>query len=608
MKLAPSAGLRALFAAAFLLLATQVLLTSCDATAILFVDQVKWDELHVLSTNPVVKTDGEYAPLCRSITEDPVGLRFNVLFQGTTKKDDSGERDLSIKPDDYVDNKSIDIAKVSEELFEFNIECLEAYPDDDLYDCPGAFTGGDLPIQKVDFFNYFQPEATNNAPVAVAVVLDMSGSMQGFVTPYAPYNEESFDVVSPELGGVEDTKENATDPKGARYAALESFIKTLNDDDAVIVFHYNENGLGIACSEGNSYDEKKAACLSTVKGYITDEQPDLNDKSPMDFIKGDEKGRSPLWTAMDDVYKYMSSDDVVDKYPGLKHILVISDGPDTCADSTDVSSCTGQCLSYNLSYETFRTDLEALEMSDRIPIHFVQMQAKGYPERDPRQQEMACLTNGQYMFVNTLDIPKGRLQDVLSKSLSRIRYTFRGYWRFAVNLSSVKKGTDPESGWLYGLEGSGKVKVGKERMLVSMEDSFIFKVDDADVDGTDHTDRRVSFRKECDPDAADACPAEDVYNESREVPLPCSSQKWWCDEQTLTCQSAQAWEPNGEPSSCKPQDVRFSVEIRTKVGGETQVSTELKKLSDVETRCCRGGFHSRAESLQYGLIRVPNGT
>lgn len=579
MKLAPSAGFRPLFAAAILLLATQVLLTACDATAILFVDQVKWDQLHVLSTNPVVKVSDEYEPLCRSVTEDPVGLRFNVLFQGSTKKGDSGERDLSIKPDDYVDNKNIDIAKVTESLFEFNIECLEPYPDDDLNDCPGAFTGGDLPIQKVDFFDYYQEEATNDARVAVAVVLDMSGSMLGLATPHHPYNEDSFDTISSMLAG-DDAPENATDPKGARFAALESFIKTLNDQDALIVFWYNENNIDIACSEGESFDDRKDLCLSNVKGFVTDDNAALGGKSPLDFIKGDEKGRTPLWSAVDEVYRYMQSDAVVEKYPGLRHILVIGDGPDTCADSTDQSQCTGQCLSYNVSYETVRADIESQEMADRVPIHFVQMQAKGYRERDPRQQEMSCLTNGQYMFINTLDIPQGRLQDVLSKTFSRIRYTFRGYWRFAVNLSTVKKGTDPDPGWLYALKGSGKVKAGKERMLVPMEDLFEFKVNDEEVYGTNHTDRRVSFRKECDPSAADACPGETVYSE-------CSSLQWWCDEQTLTCQSAEAWEDNGELATCKPQDVRLAVEVRRKDTGTNE--TKVKEIKSVETRCCRGG-------------------
>ncbi len=585
MKLAQKAASRA-WLAALLILAVQVLLSSCDATAILFVDQVKWDQLHVLSAVPMQKVTGEdgkpsYERLCRSSTEEPDGLQFNVLFQGTTKKGDSAEKDISIKPLDLVDNQTIDPALVTPALFEFGVDCLESYPDDDLYACANQFTGGgDLPIDDVSFFNYYQPGSTNQAKVAVAVILDMSGSMNGLATSFPPYNEDSLDKVS---SAVVDPQANATDPKNSRYAALESFIKTLNKDDALIIFHYNENLFDIACEISGkpeaSFDQKLADCFSTDRSFFLVDQ-DGNEKNALDELKGDERGRTPLWYAVESVYNVMKTHKVATKYD-LRHILVLGDGPDTCGPSTDVSQCTGQCLSYNTSYEQVRSLIQADLVEDRIPIHFVQMAAKGYPDRDPRQQEIACETGGHYAFVNALDIPDGRLQDVLSKVVNRIRYTFRGYWRFEIMLSTVKKSNDPDVGWLYGLQGSGKVLRGKEGMLVNQEDGFAFKVDDAEVSGTDNADGRVSFRKECDPADKDICPDSEPYNE-------CSSLEYWCDEQTLTCKAAQAWKPNGEKSTCKPEEVYISLETRTKTGSTTQVGNELYKIGSVETRCCRG--------------------
>ena len=66
--MAPKAGLRAMVGL-LPVLAVLFLLPSCDATAILFVDQVKWDQLHVLSAVPVQKqtdSDGEstWVPFC----------------------------------------------------------------------------------------------------------------------------------------------------------------------------------------------------------------------------------------------------------------------------------------------------------------------------------------------------------------------------------------------------------------------------------------------------------------------------------------------------------------------------------------------------------------
>ncbi len=582
MKLAPKAGIRGVVGI-LLVLTLQVLLSSCDATAILFVDQVKWEELQVLSAVPVKKESGEFVPVCRSTTDEPMGLQFNVLFRGSTKKGDSGERDISIKPLELVDNQTIDPSKVNASLFEWDIDCIDAYPDGDLYACSNAFTGGDnLPVEKVDFYNYNQPGSTNNRDVAVAVLLDMSGSMNGLAIPYYPYNEDPLDIVS---NVVFDTTLNATDPKNARYTALENFIKTLNDGDALIVFGYNESGIKVICDLADRGEEdeitKLKKCFGTDRDLITGMAPGAT-KTALDSFKGTERGRTPLWAAVEFVYGYMRGETDEAKSAkvtdyDLRHILVIGDGPDTCAKSPEQSQCSGGCAAYSTSYETVRDMIDAIPMSERLPIHFVQMAAKGYPDRDPRQQEIACMTGGHYMFVNALDIAGSKLLDVLSRTINSVRYTFRGYWRFEMPLGPAKKANDPERGWLYGLAGGGKVLRGQQGMLVKNESVFGFR-----VDGDTNADKRVSFRKECDPDGADVCPGSESYNE-------CSSLEWWCDDQTLTCLSAQAWKENGEKSTCKPEDVYVSLETRTKVGDKTMVSNELYKIKSVETRCCRGG-------------------
>ena len=541
---------------------------------------VKWDELHVLAANPVAESGSGFEPMCRSVDGDPWGLRFNVLFQGTHRKGDSLERDISLKPGDSVDFDPIELAGVTGDLFEFNIDCVESLPDDDLYACVSEVVGQEMPIQQVDYFNYHQEKDTRKAKVAVAVVLDMSGSMVGLVNSLSPYNEDSFDAVSGFLAG-DSIYERATDPQGARFAALESFIETLNDDDALVVFHFNEHNIGIVCSEGESLDERKQLCLSTNRGLVVDADPTSGGVSALYSIRGEERGRTPLWSAVDEAYRYMQSDAVVQQYPGLRHIVVVGDGPDTCGPSSDLSQCTGQCLAYNTSFETVRESVESQQPEDRVPIHFVQMQAKGYLERDPRQQEMACLTNGHYMFVNTLDIPGDRFEDVLATTLIRIRNTFRGYWRFAVPFGDLRKDSSPERGKLYSVAGRGKVKVGADRKLVKMEDVFLFEVNDSDVNGVNNADRRVAFRKECDPASPSACGGELESG-------VCGQISEWCDEQTLTCRSAQDWQVAGVKSSCKPENVYIAVEVRSKVGGQTEVENELVKLTLAETRCCHG--------------------
>ncbi|MBM4355012.1 MAG: hypothetical protein FJ109_14705, partial [Deltaproteobacteria bacterium] len=137
MKVAPRKGSFAL-SGGLLLLAVYAVLAGCDATAILYVDQVKWDQLFVLSAVPA-KLGGEegagwaYSPMCRDVANDPVGVQFNMLFQGTQKKGDSGDRDMSIKPGDFVNNKFIESDKVTPKLFTLNLTCMESTPDGNLF-------------------------------------------------------------------------------------------------------------------------------------------------------------------------------------------------------------------------------------------------------------------------------------------------------------------------------------------------------------------------------------------------------------------------------------------------------------------------------------------
>jgi hypothetical protein len=547
---------------------------------------VKFDQLHVISAVPVKKQGGEFVPLCRSTTEEPMGLQLNVLLQGTNKQ--SGDRDLSIQPLNTVGEQQVDPLNITAKLFEIYFACMEPYPDNDLYQCADAFTGGnDMPIDQVDHFNYHQPEPTTHEKVAVAVLFDMSGSMKGLSTPYSPFNEDSLEAISAASMGP---LSNATDPNNARYGALESFLKGLNNDDAVILFAFNEYRIEVVCElpgePGAMKWRKLEECFSTDRSLILGATPG-SVKSALDSLQGEERGRTPLWSAIEEVYLYMRGRTDEAKAAGvndykLRHILVIGDGPDTCAPSPEQSQCSGGCVAYSTTYETVREMIEADPMAERVPIHFVQMAAKGYPHRDPRQQEISCLTGGHHNFINTPDIPSNLLQEVLTTTINRIRYTFRGYWRLQVPLGTVKKANEPPRGRLYGVTGGGQLLPGDDDLLVAQESTFNFKVNDDSIYEVNNADKRISFRKECDPEAPSVCPESEAYN-------ACSSREWWCDAQTLTCRSADAWKPNGDLSTCEPQDVYVSLESRVNGGSSTVVSNHLYKIDDVETRCCRGG-------------------
>jgi len=588
MRLPPKAGLKALLAGLFFVVAVQTLFSSCETNVVFHTKQVKWDKLYVVSAVPMIKSgmkeDGstDYKPFCRSITDDAEGLTFKVLFKGSIKKG-TPDRDQSIKPGDFVDNTEIEEEKVTSGLFEFNLKCLEPYPDHDLFACSGegAMSGGKMEEWTADFHRYHQADASNDSNVAVAVLIDMSGSMIGLVDPL-DLKEDHPDAISMKLTDAGFSK-NGTDPGGFRYAAVESLIDTLNASDPLIVAGFRENSVKVICYlPGDPEAEKEKLlkeCFGTNRDLVTGpmDPSEPNSSSKLDSFKGEEKGRSSLWTAVEEFYQYMKTAPPAQK-AGLRHILVITDGPDTCSTSPDLNTSSGECLQTNTSYETVRDMIEEQEWEDRIPIHFVQMEAKGYKDRDPRQMEIACLTGGHFTFFNTADIPHENLGEVLKSILRRIRFTFRGHWRFNVVLGSVKKGNPPEVGHVYGLSGTGKVLPGEEGMLVKQEDVYTFS--SGTEAGGSNADGRVAFRKECDP-ANYNCPEDEKAGE-------CATRTFWCDEETLVCRSTEEWVENGTEGGCKSDDAKIWVTVETKVGESTTTENKDVTLKSIPTVCCKG--------------------
>src|SRR5690606_30073052 len=86
------------------------------------------------------------------------------------------------------------------------------------------------------------------------------------------------------------------------------------------------------------------------------------------------------------------------------HIVVLTDGPDTCLrDSEAFTSCdVGACNSEKVTEIIRRIEEDGANPNvPPVHIHFVQFESPGYPGPDPRQQEIACLTNGHYQFINS---------------------------------------------------------------------------------------------------------------------------------------------------------------------------------------------------------------
>lgn len=567
--------------------------SSCDSSATLFVSEVKFLDLVVISSVPMVTgkaPDGTpiYEPLCSTGgTKQPEGVMFNVLLQGTAKKD-VPDKDQSLKPGDYVASNEILESKITDDLFTFSVNCMDKLPDGDPGACSGAVTGGDLAIQAIDFYKYGTLDFDPAGNAAVAMLVDLSGSMKGLVNPFPPFNEDTWENVTTALPPNFTFQVNASDSGGARIGAAKAFINLLNDDDSLMVMTYNENGYEVVCdwnrvTKQETLEGNMEECFTTDKSVIYYDNTDENSPfyggppSPLDQIAGDEKGRSPLWDSVLTTYNFMTASETADD-ADFRHIVVITDGPDTCSPSADLSQCSGACLQASTAFETVRDAILADELSKRIPISFVQMEAKGYSERDPRQMEMACLTGGQYTFINR-EVGKSDLLNAMSAVMRNLRFTLRGYWRFAIKMSSLNSANTPDAGYVYALEGNGSVLPGETStsnvLDVSGEEKFEFGYNKND--DYKFFDARTVVRKECAA-GTDPCPADEKEG-------ACFTRKWWCDAQTKVCESALAWEPNGTSGGCGAKSAKLIVADQATPGSEPKV---VDLGNNVTTVCCRG--------------------
>ena len=296
-----------------------------------------------------------YLPTCRAQQASPDGLIFNVLFQGSVKKEDEADNDLSIKPYDRIDLKTIEPNLVTPELFQMAIDCMEPSPDTSLNSCATNIKADGLTIGDVSYFNYEKGEAADTrGKVALAVLIDMSGSMGGLVYPFPPYYEDTRSNVLAAFPLDFAFGNNATDKGNARFSAVVDMIKSLNPDDDLIVFTYNEKKVDVVCElaaiPDASYEDKKANCFGTNRKLVLGVDPD-GSGGPLMSMGGNSEGRSPLWYAVREVYEYMKTSDTA-KNADYRHILVINDGPDTCAPSAELNRCTGACAQYNTDFAT----------------------------------------------------------------------------------------------------------------------------------------------------------------------------------------------------------------------------------------------------------------
>ncbi len=497
--------------------------------------QLKDDPMRLVSAVPAAQGEsGEFEPVCMG-EKEATGVLLSIAILGGTTADVEGssaqpDQDVSMRPGDIVrtygaKNQVVVVAEgesVGPNNFQVHIDCLERYPDADIggnRECqglpnPGGGGAGPVSFRYVSdlppdpYGSYVFTRDLSTGRVGVAVLMDQSGSMKGFVDPntHADVNE-----------GFPQTESRdgfASDLTGQRVVAVRDFLMKLNPAEKAIVFQYGENTgtqAKVVCYDalGNTSEaDLRERCYSTDRDLVLGEHVIGNKRFPPELDQlvnfPDRAGRSPLWAAVADVYDFMKAR----KDTEIRHILVVNDGPDTCeATSPDYRPYIGakfQGVCSTVGYEDFRTrvlaDLQD-PMVPRVHIHFVQFQAHGSLDHDPRQQEMACLTGGHYQFINSIkpvELLLGNdwtpLQQALLEAVQRVRYSLVGTWRMALDLPDLK-GT-LSRGAEYSLEGTITM-VGAGETLTATDQFLYLRVGDQSAESLGSVDRRAVFRLPC---------------------------------------------------------------------------------------------------------------
>jgi len=475
---------------------------ACNYRWVAVLSTFQFKQMEFVSVFPAHRdAEGKYTRQCGpSDSRKANALMFSVNLVGTEKSGTTSQDkdfDSSMKPGDLV-KKSAGESSVREVLdltsadFKVNIDCVEPYPDADLTSadpkCQGKTGPSAAQANQVEFAGYFgggfrRPVSDKDA-MAIAVMFDQSGSIKGFI------DAEGLAEVKP--GSLGPWPSNfsplGTDPESQSSLAVKALFGQLNKNVLAGVFQFSEQlGLTakIVCDlmPDGTEEERRQDC------YGTDRDIFVNSNAYTD-LQINPAGRTPLWSAVQDVYNFMKEKGRAD----VRHILVITDSPDTChPDSPDykpsyrlyrsatktyskVEQPSCSTVSYDDFLNTVLADIKDpsgnyLPMEE-LPVHvsFIQLQSVAHPERDVRQQEIACLTGGHYLFVNGRDIsnnntnPDG-LRTAINNAVERWRGSMGGTWTVAVDYADLENRGQLPLGANLALAGT--VELNETRVLQS---------------------------------------------------------------------------------------------------------------------------------------------
>jgi hypothetical protein len=365
----------------------------------------------------------------------------------------------------------------------------------------------------------------------------MSGSTKGFV------DQKGLEVQTANL-----IEGMGSDPGVARVTAVKQFLTSLDDSDKTIVFVFGEYPLDktqpvtkakVLCfdAKGNTAEEElRKRCFSTDRSLVLSKHVvgSNTEEAELDKLqKLPETGsRAPLWSAVKDVYEFMRDKADTD----VRHIIVIDDGPDTCDPSSPyfipyIGNTKQLSCSDGTKFTDFRDEvLNDIEQAgkSKVAISFIQFQSFGYKDRDPRQMEIACLTGGHYIFLNTLEpnrLQQTELEDAFKDAILKLRYALIGSWSLYFKLPN--EFYELHKGNIYSLRGEIKLRDDVQGTITKLSEVVHLDVGMISSQGVQvPLDLRPAIRLGCERD--DDC---DLFTEP-----PPACRKAGCGPDTAVCE------------------------------------------------------------------------
>lgn len=550
-------------------------LTSCDSTAKFTLPDRKFYQIEVISAFPAqIDGVGNVKRVCGAAVDEETlaanGIELvNNFVSANLANPPCGadDRDFSIKEGELIELYPVKASGTNRTITPAYFKLTLCGEADQKLPAPPCLPGGSEAIATSVQYKNLSPRCIatgNNAELSrvnVAVLVDNSGSTAGLV------DKESFlEEASGNFNQAGSTKDIASDFVSVRVDAVDQFVQTLNTRDRALVYYFDEQGVHVACednrhcvldSDPTDFDvtvfcDVDADCgagsgrscialdnqeLSRYKSlpFGGGDQDNLNqqntcfganNKNRLDIhtaldkvVRSSGNGRAPVWAAIDEAYKFMTTP-VATGGSGLtnadnRHIIIITDGPDTCSKDEDynykgiatlpkakVDKCRPQCSAEGTA-RPYQELIEKMKTPDgegrnwQVHLHVIQFQSPGYKTPDAKLQQLACASDGTYQFINSEQVNKAQNNNLLSKALTnalnRVRNSLSGSWRTSYKLAEMQDSAIIKKGEQVALDGSLDVTVAKFTSLQSAKTNFF----DWRFSWSNNEDRRLLVRMGC---------------------------------------------------------------------------------------------------------------